>query len=126
LALHVVFDANDGQVYVDTTELALNMSAWYQPQEQAQWWYEKGVRSTTMITGAKGEVCNYDLTKKNPVTDTYFVSTTYKYEEGIWSTSPNPPPSVRSAGLLGAERKPGGDSESDPEDPDLDQIRKDV
>lgn len=126
MALHVASDANYVQVYVDTTELGLNMSAWYQPQEKAQWWYEKGTKSATMITGAGTTVCNYDLTQPNPSTNTYYVSTTYDYDSGAWSTSLQPPPNVKLTGLLGAERKRGDDFDHNLNDADLDKVQKDV
>ncbi|MCJ1435479.1 hypothetical protein MMC27_004852 [Xylographa pallens] len=119
----------DGQfepIYVDTTELALNMSSWYQPQEKAQWWYEKGVQSTTMITGAVSEVCDFDLTTPNPSTNTYYVSTTYDYDSGSWSTALTPPPQASLTGMLGSQSI-GADGSNDGLDGnDLDKIRKDV
>ncbi|KAL9043860.1 MAG: hypothetical protein Q9214_002964 [Letrouitia sp. 1 TL-2023] len=126
LALFIASDADCVKIYLDTTELGLNMSSWYQPQEKAQWWYEKDVKSATMITGAATDVCNYDLTHPNPKTNTYYVSTTYVYDEGTWSTSDDPPPSVEKTGLMGAERMGAGDPNGDLDENDLDKIRKDV
>ncbi|MCJ1315075.1 hypothetical protein MMC15_000390 [Xylographa vitiligo] len=113
-------------IYVDTTELALNMSSWYQPQEKAQWWFEKGVQSTTMITGAVSEVCDYDLTTPNPTTNTYYVSTTYDYDSGSWSTSLSPPPQATLTGLMGSDTMVAGDANGDLNGNDLEKIKKDV
>ncbi|MCJ1379038.1 hypothetical protein MMC17_002137 [Xylographa soralifera] len=113
-------------IYVDTTELGLNMSSWYQPQEKAQWWYEKGVQSTTMITGAVSDVCDYDLTTPNSLTNTYYVSTTYDYDAGTWSTALVPPPQASLTGMMGADIVGAGDPNDDLNDNDLDKIRKDV
>ena len=110
------------QIYVDTTALAPNMSSWYQPQESAQWWYEKGVQSGSMISGARGKICDYDLTPVNPVTNTYYVSSTYHYDTGEWSTSYLQPPSVASTGLM---RSPDLLAES-LQNSDLDRIRGNV
>lgn len=102
------------------------MSSWYQPQEKAQWWYEKGIQATTMITGAVTDVCPYDLTQPNTSTNTYYVSTTYDYDSGVWSTSLNPPPQVMATGLMGSENMEAGDPGDDLSENDLDKIRKDV
>ena len=102
------------------------MSSWYQPQEKAQWWYEKGVASTTMITGAVSQVCDYDLTTPNPSTNTYFVSTTYDYDSGAWSTSLDPPPQATLTGMLGSDMIGASDSASNINENDLDKIRRDV
>ena len=110
------------QIYVDQTALAPEMSAWYQPQEKAEWWYEKGVQSASMISGAVSQICNYDLTQKNPQTNTYYVSTTYQYDTGVWSTSLLPPPSVSRTGLM----RSFGTLTSSLNDSALDKIRRDV
>ena len=102
------------------------MSSWYQPQEKAQWWFEKGVQSTTMITGAVSEVCDYDLTTPNPTTNTYYVSTTYDYDSGSWSTSLSPPPQATLTGLMGSDTMVAGDANGDLNGNDLEKIKKDV
>lgn len=110
------------QIYMDQTELAPNMSAWYQPQEKVQWWYEKGVQSASMISGTASQVCKYDLTQKNPNTNTYYVSTTFQYDPGTWSTSLAPPPSVNRTGLM----RSFGTLTSNFNASALDKIRSDV
>ena len=110
------------QIYVDPTALAPNMSAWYQPQEKAEWWYEKGIQSASMISGAVSQVCTYDLTTKNPNTNTYYVSTTFQYDTGTWSTSLAPPPSANRTGLM----RSFGMLASSLNDSALDKIYRDV
>ena len=75
-----------------------------------------------MISGAASQVCPYDLTQKNPRTNTYYVSTTFQYDTGIWSTSLAPPPSVNTSGLL----RPFGTLNIGLNDSALDKIRRDV
>ena len=111
------------QIYLDRTALAPNMSAWYQPQEKVQWWYEKGVQSASMISGVASQVKAYDLTQKNPNTNTYYVSTTFQYDTGTWSTSLSPPPSPTRTGLM--MRSPGTLT-SKLNDSAVDKIRKDA
>ena len=37
------------------------MSSWYQPQEEVQWWYEKGQKSATMISGARTDFQTFNM-----------------------------------------------------------------
>ncbi len=76
-------------------------SAWYQPQETVKWWYQTGVRTATMITGADTPIQTYDISQPNPETGQFYVSTTYIYQTGTWINSPNAPPSAMETGVLG-------------------------
>lgn len=102
------------------------MSPWYQPQEKAEWWYEKGVQGSTMITGAVTDVCEYDLTQKTPISNTYYVSTTYTYDTGVWSTSQEPPPSAMVTGVIGSNRKGTSHLNNGVIEKDFDTIRNDM
>lgn len=106
------------------------MSAWYQPQEKAQWWYEKGVWSSSMISGARGRICDYDLTTPNPKTNTYYVSTTYAYDKGLWTTSLDEPPSQSMIGVLGSDLMVAGHLNANASDTvsskDFDQVRMEM
>ncbi|OTA95533.1 hypothetical protein M434DRAFT_28857 [Hypoxylon sp. CO27-5] len=78
-------------IWIDLVGLGKNMSSWYQPQEQCQWWYETGMRSSTMISGARTEPHKYDMSRKNQATGRFYVATTYSYEKGDWKDSPTRP-----------------------------------
>ena len=78
------------------------MTATYQPQEKARWWCEKNIHSGTMVSGIVTEVCDHDFTNPNPLTNTYYVSTTYDYSSGQWSKSNSEPPSQQRTGLMKA------------------------
>ncbi|KAF7540055.1 hypothetical protein G7054_g1632 [Neopestalotiopsis clavispora] len=105
-------------IYADPLELGLNMDAWYQPVEQVQWWYETGLRTSTIITGAGTPKHGYDFTHSNPETGLFFVSTTYKYQLGTWVDSSRAPPNILSSGVLdraavsSSSRTMGGRGES--------------
>ena len=81
-------------------ELGLNMASWYQPIEKVQWWYEAGLRTGTIITGAGTDKREWDFSSSNPETGLYFVSTTYKHKPGEWHVSSKGPPSIMSTGVL--------------------------
>ena len=89
------------QIFIDTLELAVGMSSWYQPQEKVQWWYERGARSGSMISGGRSSVENYDMTNPRPSDGKYYVSTSYIYANGSWVTNSNDSPSLMRTGTLG-------------------------
>ena len=76
------------------------MSSWYQPQEQIQQWYEVGLKTATIISGAGTVVDLIDMSSPNPLTGQFYKSSTYIYSTGSWTNSDNPPPSVQSTGVL--------------------------
>ncbi len=76
-------------------------SSWYQPQETVKWWYQTGVRTSTMIAGADTPLQTYDISAPNPETGLFYVSTTYIYATGQWINSPNAPPNAMETGVLG-------------------------
>ncbi|KAK3904208.1 hypothetical protein C8A05DRAFT_32016 [Staphylotrichum tortipilum] len=94
-------------IYVDSTELGLNMGSWYQPQETVKWWYQTGVRTATMIAGADTPVHTFDMSAPNPETGLFYISTTYIYATGQWINSPNAPATALETGVLGFPRRSG-------------------
>ena len=61
----------------------------------------KGIRAASTISGSISDICPYDLTVRHLDTNTYYVSTTFEYNSGGWSTSLAKPPSVQ--GQLGSD-----------------------
>ena len=49
-----------------------------------------------MISGAISNACEYDLTNPDPMTRQYYVSTTFVYDTGLWSTATTKPPAIQS------------------------------
>lgn len=60
------------KIWVDSTELGVGMSSWYQPQEEVQWWYEKGTRSATMISGAETDIETFNMSTPRPSDGKYY------------------------------------------------------
>ncbi|KAF1997419.1 hypothetical protein P154DRAFT_441112 [Amniculicola lignicola CBS 123094] len=74
-------------IYVDETELGKGMTAQYQPQEQIQWWYQTGMRSSTMIEQASTKKETGDYSAPDSRTGTYSKTSSYSYTTGTWKTS---------------------------------------
>ncbi|KAI1427201.1 hypothetical protein F5Y12DRAFT_205091 [Xylaria sp. FL1777] len=104
-------------IWVDEVGLGKEMSAWYQPQEKLQWWYETGVRSSTMISGARSKVNTYDMSRRNPATGKFFVATTFYYDEGKWKDSLTRPANLNK--LLQGRNHPYPGNRDDAEDSQL-------
>ena len=93
--LHVVVGVRtDGvfqPIYVDMTPLPKKGSAKYQPQESVQFWYETGLKSSTMISNITTHVGSLNMSKPSTVTNKFYYSITYEVDDGAWVTSPDPP-----------------------------------
>ncbi|KAI0128233.1 hypothetical protein F4776DRAFT_664980 [Hypoxylon sp. NC0597] len=56
-------------IWVDKVALGKNMSSWYQPKEQCQWWYKTSMLSSTMISGARTVPHAYNLSQRSQATE---------------------------------------------------------
>jgi hypothetical protein len=63
------------------------MSASYQPQEQLQWWYEEGVKTSTMISKnlSKKEIGDYSA--PDPHSGSFSKTSSFTFNTGKWSTT---------------------------------------
>lgn len=62
------------------------MTAWFEPSEVVKWWFESGLSSADTLAevqaqGVRSPVETYDMASAD------YVSSTYNYVEGIWTTS---------------------------------------
>ncbi|PMD50909.1 uncharacterized protein K444DRAFT_604409 [Hyaloscypha bicolor E] len=73
-------------IFVDPTELGPNMSASYQPQEQLQWWYEEGMKTSTMISTADTTKEVGDYSKPDPKSGLFSKTSSYTFNTGKWLT----------------------------------------
>lgn len=73
-------------IFIDQTELGPGMNAAYQPQEKVQWWYEAGMKSATMISSDRSSVETGDFSAPDPLTNTYSLTSSYSFANGVWTT----------------------------------------
>ncbi|KAF7510763.1 hypothetical protein GJ744_005863 [Endocarpon pusillum] len=74
-------------IFVDPAELGPNMSGSYQPQEQLQWWYEEGMRTSTMISKNKSDKEVGDYSQPDPKSGTFAKTSSFTFNTGKWSTT---------------------------------------
>jgi len=78
---------NFDPIFVDPSELGPNMSASYQPQEQLQWWYEEGVKTSTMISKNVGRKEIGDFSAPDPHSGVFSKTSSFAFNSGKWSTT---------------------------------------
>lgn len=74
-------------IFVDPVELGPNMGASYQPQEKVKWWYEAGMKTSTMISSAHSGAEEGDFSAPDPTSKTYTKTSSYNYAQGTWTTT---------------------------------------
>jgi hypothetical protein len=73
-------------IYVNKTQLGVGMHAQYQPQEHVQWWYQSGMRSSTMIEESDTKKELGDYSAADPHSGTFSKSSSFSYDTERWST----------------------------------------
>ncbi|KAH7371721.1 hypothetical protein BKA66DRAFT_443913 [Pyrenochaeta sp. MPI-SDFR-AT-0127] len=103
-------------IFVDPTELYIDGSATYQPQEQVKMWYETGLRTGQVYARAFETDNVIDYTKPASSTNKYEWWTTYTTSNGAWTNSTQSPEPylLRVPGQVPAKDALTHDSDTNP------------
>lgn len=94
--LHVIIGVQNTSggydiIYTEPSVLFTHGSGKWQPTEKITWWYDTGMRTSSMFSSIKVATGGGDFTNPQPLTNKYFIATTFLTTPGTWVNSPNPP-----------------------------------
>ena len=80
-------DGRFSPIFVDETETGHGMGAKYQPQEKVVWWFEAGMKTSTMFSTNTSKTEMGDFSERDNTTGLFSKTSTFDFMKGVWSTN---------------------------------------